>query len=964
MKNSCYLLVACTIAPGAMFAQDEAIAGNLVVAQSLSVGQDFHLGQAVLGDTAFPALRLQTDSIGGVTFVNTLAYGTVTTWEWLLHNGTSTRRVMSLEDNGRVLIFSPSNATTPAIVLDAGNATTPRITIKGQNVLTEQALGTVLQTGPNAQVSLGNGASATGWYSTAIGNQTEASGNYYATAIGYSAHAFGEYNSMAIGSGAYAFGEYNAMAIGMDSIASGEYNVMAIGYNAYALGNYHTIAIGPYAVAWGESNSMAIGTFASASGNENSMAIGPSAYASNDNTIALGMAASAQGDSSIAIGKYTWTDSNTSNQIAIGAYNNPLPGMAFMIGNGTGEWGYNPNSGHYESGYSNLFVIMNDGKGIFRHKDYIEPNAANPFPEQGEALLVEGSATIKGNLTLNGTFSLYHPDNPSTPVISLNASDASTPRITINGQNVLTEQALGTVLQTGPNAQVSLGNGASATGNFSIALGTSANTANYAATALGASSSASGYASVALGYQAEASNNYATAIGYYARASGYYDSMAIGTYASAYGDYNSTAIGYYAHASGYYDSMAIGTYADASGDYNSMAIGSGAYASGDYSAMAIGTGAYASGEYYSIAIGSGAYASNAYTIALGSSASAQGDSSIAIGKYAQTDSNTPNQIALGTYNKPLPNAAFMIGNGIGGWTWDPNTNSYQENRSNLLVLMNDGSLSLYNPGDTTTPVISFDTSDADNPRILFNGQSILPAQGGGGGFSGNVGVAENGSIAIGNNASAYEGESASALGSYATASEYGSLAVGYYSSSTGYSTTALGRSAYANGSSSAAVGVGASTYGDYSLALGYYSSAYDESSMAIGRYAYASGINSIALGYGAMTDYYSSGQIVMGSYNEIVPDAAFMIGNGTGEWAYDPGLGYSTENRSNLFVIMNDGKAVLQHKDYVEPDRYNDVPAGGGEALRVKGSAVVEGKLLVMPAGELSMGIFTDGEQP
>ena len=59
---------------------------------------------------------------------------------------------------------------------------------------------------------------------------------------------------------------------------------------------------------------------------------------------------------------------------------------------------------------------------------------------------------------------------------------------------------------------------------------------------------------------------------------------------------------------------------------------------------------------------------------------------------------------------------------------------------------------------------------------------------------------------------------------------------------------------------------------------------------------------------------------------------------------------------------MNDGKGIFKHKNYKEPTSSN--PNIGGEALRVKGHAAVEGLLLLKPAGDIPMGDFTSGTQP
>jgi hypothetical protein len=397
--------------------------------------------------------------------------------------------------------------------------------------------------------------------------------------------------------------------------------------------------------------------------------------------------------------------------------------------------------------------------------------------------------------------------------------------------------------------------------------------------------------------------------------------------------------------------------------------------------LAIGIYASATGYYEATAIGAGAYASGDYAIAFGPDASAQGTSSIALGHGAQTDYYSSGQIAIGTFNDPVPDAALMIGNGTGEWAYNPNSGNYEQNRSNLLVLMNDGSLSLYNPSNTVTPAISFDTSNPENPQILINGENILSSLGNGfvGGTDGGTG-----SFALGYNASV-PGENSQgslAIGNYACVSgdnNHSSLAIGEHANASGFSSTAIGHSANASGDdSSIAIGNNAFTLGGHSIAMGSSVGAWEYGGIALGRFVTAQGTSSIAIGEGVLacatnsiaigscivSDPYTANQIVIGRGNDPVYDAAFMIGNGTGEYGYNPNTGNYEENRSNLLVLMNDGKLILKHRDYDSSSYDSNASGGGGEALRVKGGAAVEGKLLVRPSGDLGMGNFTYGEMP
>ena len=78
-------------------------------------------------------------------------------------------------------------------------------------------------------------------------------------------------------------------------------------------------------------------------------------------------------------------------QFALGHFNKIEEDATFMLGNGTGS-----SSGQR----SNLFVIKKDGRGVFRSTSYVAPTEGEPSPVQPEALTVEGSATIHGDLIL------------------------------------------------------------------------------------------------------------------------------------------------------------------------------------------------------------------------------------------------------------------------------------------------------------------------------------------------------------------------------------------------------------------------------------------------------------------------------------------------------------------------------------------------------------------------------------
>jgi hypothetical protein len=344
--------------------------------------------------------------------------------------------------------------------------------------------------------------------------------------------------------------------------------------------------------------------------------------------------------------------------------------------------------------------------------------------------------------------------------------------------------------------------------------------------------------------------------------------------------------------------LALG--ANASAMFSSaLALGNYTYA-GYNNATAVGTSAYASSNN-ATAIGSSAYAGSYAALALGNSARAYADYSLTAGYYSQTDGNYA--IALGYYASASGENTIAIG-----------PNAYAN--------------------------ISYPSS-------------------------------YNAAVAIGLSAEA-NGDNTIAIGTESSARDYAATAIGYYASAFGYA-TAVGYYATADYYASTAVGYYANATGGYTTALGYYVFASAPGATALGNYANASGYTAIALGNSVTanaegsvaigrylrTSNYTNNQIVLGSYNEVRADAAFSIGNGTGNWEYNPATGNSGENRSNLFLITTEGKGVFRHKDYVEPTTQPPIPAQPKEALRVKGNVTVEGTLRVQPGGDLPMGPFT-----
>ncbi|AHF92926.1 calcium-binding protein [Opitutaceae bacterium TAV5] len=231
---------------------------------------------------------------------------------------------------------------------------------------------------------------------------------------------------------------------------------------------------------------------------------------------------------------------------------------------------------------------------------------------------------------------------------------------------------------------------------------------------------------------------------------------------------------------------------------------------------------------------------------------------------------------------------------------------------------------------------------------------------------GNAMAPGSNAIAMGDNAFAI-GPNTISLGYNSTATGSSSIAIGEYNRTTNYNATAVG-GAYntASGSSSfigggwgnTASGYGSvilggegnSANGDYSLAGGLWSSASGPVSVALGESGSASGSASTAIGsgnsasgdYTAAFGYYNQAQainlfaigrlnVAQGSRTAWVPsDDLFVIGNGDwDEWTY-----------SNAFAVHKNG------------------------TTRSAGPFEAKGGIRIPPGGDVSMGTFTQGNDP
>ncbi|MDR1816986.1 MAG: hypothetical protein LBR07_02170 [Puniceicoccales bacterium] len=169
---------------------------------------------------------------------------------------------------------------------------------------------------------------------------------------------------------------------------------------------------------------------------------------------------------------------------------------------------------------------------------------------------------------------------------------------------------------------------------------------------------------------------------------------------------------------------------------------------------------------------------------------------------------------------------------------------------------------------------------------------------------------------------------------------------------------------------STAIGNSALAYGANSIAIGNFVSVYADETITIGNYSYSTAYGSVLIGHNLQTSGDNSPQVIFGRNNEPVAGGVFSIGNGTGAWLFDEQAGYYTQDRSNLLLIMEDGRTILRHRDYPAPTGTgaNDsatppaLPTPQKEALRVQGNATVDGIFRVRPAGDIGMGPFTEDD--
>jgi hypothetical protein len=194
--------------------------------------------------------------------------------------------------------------------------------------------------------AMGDNTQASGERSTAMGSVTTASG-FVSTAMGYNTQASG-YKSTAMGEKTSASGDYTT-AMGFVTTASGDAST-AMGERTQASGNGST-ALGTVTEASG-SYSTAMGAGTTASGFV-STALGGSTVASGQYSTTSGVVTTAEDFLSFAIGVHNKTDETPNPE------NFSYQNTAFVIGNG----GYDIEGSYVGTSdtFSNAFEVLFDG---------------------------------------------------------------------------------------------------------------------------------------------------------------------------------------------------------------------------------------------------------------------------------------------------------------------------------------------------------------------------------------------------------------------------------------------------------------------------------------------------------------------------------------------------------------------------------------------------------------------------
>lgn len=165
---------------------------------------------------------------------------------------------------------------------------------------------------------------------------------------------------------------------------------------------------------------------------------------------------------------------------------------------------------------------------------------------------------------------------------------------------------------------------------------------------------------------------------------------------------------------------------------------------------------------------------------------------------------------------------------------------------------------------------------------------------------GNLSVAEGYDTTASGYVSHAEGLSSIASANYSHAEGANTQATEVRAHAEGGGTTASGMSSHAEGTNTTASGNSSHAEGSYTTASGSDSHAEGYGTTAAGRYSHASGWGTYASG---------NEQFVMGRYNSINNQHALIIGNGTGDYAYQRKTVFAVDWDGNIHIPA--GKQVI-----------------------------------------------------
>ena len=621
---------------------------------------------------------------------------------------------------GESVQFADGNATTVTVDTEANGNTKIKydVQVDGETVKIE-----------NGKLTA---ASQTHFYSVNSTDKTKANYNNDG-ATGENAIAAGP-EARAAASNAVVIGSKAAVeaAAGSDSTINGDTTgegSVAVGALSKASGKNAT-AIGQQANAYGQ-NSFAGGQDTESSG-KSSVAIGDGSRATDNSTTAVGPYAKAQKAGASAFGFNA--NAQAIGSVAVGRLAQALKSNAVSVGNESKAKGEDTVAiGTSADAVQNRAMAI--GKGAFANDaDTIAFGAGTKADKRYAIAIGSGNNAWKTDSIALGRAA--NADGEASLALGLNS-------------------------HTRLENAIALGNGANADYSNSIAIGKSSHAAESAGVAIGNDAQALKFSSVVIGDQAQSNNSRSVVIGYNASATNpemsasgqdYNQTVAIGSYANAWGD-QSTAIGNNVKAQGN-SSIAIGAddwenvavktvagtgktvkevYQDYTGDVMVTGKNATEQTTSGEAAVAIGTKSKATGEL-STAFGTGTRAEGVASAAFGMGAKATKGNSVAIGAGSTTATNAT-EVNEATVNN-LKYSGFAGGNHItSGDQVSFGSAGYERQLKNVA------------PGE-----ISNTSTDAINGSQLYAVQNVLgnTAQTVKNVLGGDAAVGENGGFTMSN----------------------------------------------------------------------------------------------------------------------------------------------------------------------------------------------------------------------